>query len=41
MSLTIVLIGIAALLFVYAAVKGKDPRDIIKQALSHTAQAGK
>lgn len=34
MSLTIVLIGIVALVFVYAAVKGEDPRDIVKKALS-------
>lgn len=34
MSLTIVLIGITALVLVYAAVKGEDPRDIIKRALS-------
>lgn len=33
MSLTIILIGITALVLVYAAVKGKDPRDIIKSAL--------
>lgn len=34
MSLTIVLIGIAAMVIIYAAVKGQDPRDIIKGALS-------
>jgi len=34
MNLMIVIIGVAALLFIYAAVKGQDPRDIIKGALS-------
>lgn len=38
MSLMIVLIGIAALVLIYAAVKGKDPRDVIKQALSKGAK---
>lgn len=33
MTLTYVIILIAGALFVYAAVKGIDPREIIKQAL--------
>lgn len=33
MNLMVVIIGVAALVFIYAAVKGKDPRDIIKDAL--------
>lgn len=41
MSLAIVLIGITALVLVYAAVKGEDPRDIIKKALSRNQAASK
>lgn len=34
MSLTVILIGITALVLIYASVKGQDPRDIIKSALN-------
>jgi hypothetical protein len=34
MNLMVVLIGITALVLVYSAVKGEDPRDVIKKALS-------
>lgn len=33
MSLMIVIIGIVALVFIYAAVKGQDPREIVMSAL--------
>lgn len=33
MTLMIVIIGIIALVFVYAAIKGMDPRDVFKRAL--------
>jgi hypothetical protein len=33
-SLALVLIVIAALVILYAAVKGEDPRDIVKRALT-------
>lgn len=32
-SLTVVLLAIAGVVLVYAAIKGKDPRDLIKDAL--------
>lgn len=33
MSLMVVILVMAGLVFVYAAVKGKDPREVIKDAL--------
>lgn len=33
MSLAVVVIAITGAVLVYAAIKGKDPRDIVKEAL--------
>lgn len=33
MSMTIVLIALVGIIFVYSAIKGVDPRELIKQAL--------
>lgn len=33
MSLTVVIMIIAGLVFVYAAIKGEDPRDLVKRAV--------
>jgi hypothetical protein len=38
-SMTIVLLVIAGLVLVYAAIKGEDPREVVKKALSRTKQA--